>query len=74
LDWKKGLPFVTQLAMCAVALVGLGISVIAQSARPVAFDVASVKPNRSGAVSMSISQLVGNTFAAENAPLRELIR
>jgi hypothetical protein len=47
LDWRKGLRFVSQLVMCAIALVGLGISLIAQNARPVAFDVASVKPNRS---------------------------
>ena len=46
----------------------------AQEPEPVAFEIASIKPNRSGERSASIYPLVGRTFTAENAPLRDLIR
>jgi len=57
------------------AIAGLFVSGLdVAGAQAPAFDVASVKPNRSGVVSMSIGPLVGRDFSAENVPLRELIR
>ena len=57
------------LCVCAVA---------AQSPSPVprapAFDVASVKPNRSGDLAVQIDRPTANRFTAVNVPLRELIR
>src|SRR5688572_26578042 len=38
------------------------------------FDVASVKPNRSGSADMRFDTLPGGRFTATNAPARELIR
>jgi hypothetical protein len=52
----------------------LTIALTAQEPEPVAFEIASIKPNLSGDVSFSIYPLAGRTFSAENAPLRDLIR
>src|SRR5262245_52793219 len=42
--------------------------------RTPAFDVASVKPNRSGDLAVQIDRPTANRFTAVNVPLRELIR
>ena len=42
--------------------------------RTPAFDVASVKPNRSGGLAVQIDRPVSDRFSATNVPLRELIR
>jgi hypothetical protein len=65
------------LIVAIVAALGSGwltLALTAQEPDPVAFEVASIKSNVSGEVSFSIYPLAGRTFAAENAPLRDLIR
>jgi uncharacterized protein (TIGR03435 family) len=42
--------------------------------RAPAFEVASVKPNRSGDLAVRIELPAGNRFTATNVPLRELVR
>src|SRR5882672_2523352 len=56
----------------------LRAATIAQSSAPAAgvraFEVASVKPNDSGELRVSIQAVPGGRFTATNAPLRALIR
>jgi uncharacterized protein (TIGR03435 family) len=62
-------------AMCALVF-GSFAGVVAQSPAteaPQAFEVASVKPNNSGAPNTNFG-LAGGRFTATNAPLREIVR
>ena len=60
-------------ALLITAMVTLAVSWAVASQR-VAFDVASVKPNRSADLGIRIDLPGGNRFTAINVPLRELIR
>ena len=57
-------------------IAGLLIAVVAHTAaqQPAAFDVASIKANRSGLPFVNFGMPPGGRFLAENAPLREIIR
>jgi uncharacterized protein (TIGR03435 family) len=63
--------------LCAVIFVGGTATIRGQqpsSPRGPAFEVASVKPNRSGALAIQIDRPASDRFTATNVPLRELIR
>jgi bla regulator protein blaR1 len=71
-------PFARTLTGMAI-LVGLFVPILrltAQSAAPVAptFEVASVKPNKSGEPFVRLGLQPGGRFNAQNVPARELIR
>lgn len=78
--WKRLTLAVVALAIVAAPItVGLFTTPTLQAQTPVnkpnpAFEVASVKPNVSGALRVSIQALPGGRFTAINAPLRALIR
>src|SRR5262245_33082470 len=59
------------IVLAATALIA---GAAAQEPKTGSFEVASVRPNSSGEVSTTITPLVGDTFTAENAALRDLIR
>lgn len=65
-------------AGCAAALVGVLLAPAAgqtsQAPPPPAFEVASVKPNKSGEPFIRFGMQPGGRFNAINVPLRELIR
>ena len=69
---RLGPPFLAPVAMSLAATLVAGAA--AQEPKILAFEVASVRPNRSGDVSMDITRLVGNDFSVVNAPLRDLIK
>jgi uncharacterized protein (TIGR03435 family) len=62
----------TTLAVAVAALVFLAVPVLAQAPAPT-FEVASVKPNKSGDPNTNFG-IQGDRFTATNSTLRELIR
>jgi uncharacterized protein (TIGR03435 family) len=62
----------TTAAIVAAAIMSIGLRVSGQ-ANP-SFEVASVKPNKSGDGRVAIGLQPGGRFTATNVPLRELIR
>src|SRR5215211_3457424 len=70
-----GVPMLAPLVLCGL-LCGAVLSsgVLAQADRSPRFEVASVKPNRSGDLAIRIDVPAPDRFTATNVPLRELIR
>jgi uncharacterized protein (TIGR03435 family) len=77
--WETLLLIAAALALCVpVAISALGASpLVARAQTPGAaapkFEVASVKPNRTGEAGMRIGMQPGGRFTATNVPLRQLI-
>jgi uncharacterized protein (TIGR03435 family) len=81
--WRK-LLLVMAALLALVTPLGLGVleplRLLAQVPTPVvtgstpAFDVASIKPNQSGALRVTMAPQPGGRFVATNAPLRDIIR
>lgn len=64
----------TRASYLAAAAVGLAWSVMAAGQAPPQFEVASIKPNKSGDGRVMLGAQPGGRFSATNVPLRLLIR